>query len=237
MRVLAIHNFTGTGLGQIGVALEEAKATVEVVRADIGEALPAASGEFDGLVVLGGGQNALADEEHPWLPALCRLMREFGDSGRSVLGVCLGAQLLARAYGGQNILGGASEFGWQEIELTDHGASDPVLAGLPASFRSFQWHDDTFTLPQGSALLASGRKVANQAFRIGRAAYGFQFHFEADREMVAKWGETFPDWLARTQPDWAERHPVEAARFGEPADAVGLAISRNWVTTLTASAP
>lgn len=234
MRVLVVQNYANTALGQVGVALAEAGAGIDLVRADLGEALPDGPGGHDGLVVLGGGQNALADGESPWLPRLCGLMRAFGDSGRSVLGICLGSQLLARAYGGQNVIGGATEFGWHEVALTPEGAQDPVLASLPPSFRSFQWHDDTFVLPRGASRLAGSLAVHNQAFRIGRAAYGFQFHFEADRPLVAEWSTLFADWLAERQPDWSERHPADAARFGGEADAAGLAIARNWVRTLSA---
>ena len=237
MRVLVVQNFVGTGLGQVGVALGEAGAAVELVRADLGAALPDGPDGHDGLVVLGGGQNALADEESPWLPRLCGLMRDFAEAGRSVLGICLGSQLLARACGAQNIIGGASEFGWQEVELTPEGAADPVLAALPGSFRTFQWHDDTFTLPRGGVRLAGSLAVHNQAFRVGRAAYGFQFHFEADRPMVAGWSETFADWLAERQPGWSARHPEEAARFGPQADAAGLAVARGWVRTIMPAAP
>ncbi|MCO5157749.1 MAG: type 1 glutamine amidotransferase [Aquamicrobium sp.] len=232
MRVLVVQNYANTGLGQVGVALAEAGARIDLLRADLGKALPDRPGGHDGLVVLGGGQNALADEQSPWLPQLCGLMRAFGDSGRSVLGICLGSQLLARAYGGQNIIGGATEFGWNEVELTPEGAEDPVLAPLPPSFRSFQWHDDTFVLPRGASRLAGSLAVHNQAFRIGRAAYGFQFHFEADRPLVAEWSGLFADWLAERHPGWSERHPAEAARFGGEADAAGLAIARGWVGTI-----
>jgi GMP synthase-like glutamine amidotransferase len=232
MRVLVIQNFANTGLGQVGTALAEADASVELLRADLGNALPDGPQGYDGLVVLGGGQNALADEESPWLPGLCGLMRDFADSGRSVLGICLGSQLLARAYDGQNIIGGASEFGWHEVELTPEGIEDPVLAGLAASFRSFQWHDDTFILPRGASRLAGSLAVHNQAFRVGRAAYGFQFHFEADRPMVEHWSGVFADWLAEKQPDWNLRRPHDAARFADEADAAGLVIARNWVRTI-----
>ena len=235
MRILAIQNFSGTGLGQIGVALEEVGANVEFVRAQMGDVLPDTPDGYDAMVVLGGGQNALADAQSPWLPRLCDLMRAFDDAGRSVLGVCLGSQLLARAYGGENIIGGASEFGWQEIELTNEGIADPIFSGLPSAFRSFQWHDDTFTLPQGSVRLAGSKRVANQAFRIGHASYGFQFHFEAHQQMVTAWNETFVDWLAEAQPDWSARHPVDAARYGAKADEDGLMIARNWVRTLSAA--
>ena len=235
MRVLVVQNYADTGLGQVGVALGEAGAEVELLRADLGDALPERPAGYDALVVLGGGQNALADEQSPWLPQLCGLMRGFGDSGRSVLGICLGSQLLARAYGGENIIGGATEFGWHEVELTPEGAEDAVLAALPPSFRTFQWHDDTFILPRGASRLAGSLAVHNQAFRVGRAAYGFQFHFEADRPMVEMWAETFAEWLAERQPGWSERHPLEAACFGPQADAAGLAIARGWVATMASS--
>ena len=104
--------------------------------------------DHDALVVLGGGQNALDDEAFPYIPPLLALMREFGDSGRAVLGICLGSQLLARAYGADNLLGAAPEFGWQKVALTGEAKDDPVLRAAPENFPIFQWHDDTFTLPK-----------------------------------------------------------------------------------------
>ncbi len=235
MRVLVVYNFDGCRLGQIGAALTEAGAGIDLVRAHLGEPLPDGPGGHDGIVVLGGVQNAMADDTSPWLPKLLDVMRGFADSGRSLLGVCLGSQLLARAYGGTNVIGGASEFGWQRVGLTPEGVADPLFAGAPASFPIFQWHDDTFTLPPGAAHLATGAVVTNQAFLIGRAAYGVQFHFEADRPVVAEWSHEYADHLARHQPGWAERHAAEADRFGPASDAAGLAIARNWVRTIRGS--
>lgn len=232
MRVLVVQNFNGAGLGQVATALAEADAAVDLLRADLGETLPDGPDGYDGLVVLGGSQNALADDACPWLPRLCGLMRDFGDSGRSVLGICLGGQLLARAYGGQNIIGGATEFGWHGVELTPEGTQDAVLSPLPPAFPAFQWHDDTFVLPRGATRLAGNLAVHNQAFRIGRAAYGFQFHFEADRSLVELWSDAFADWIAEHQPGWNERRQRDAARFGPEADAAGLAIARGWVRTI-----
>lgn len=235
MRILVVQNFEGTGLGQLATAFEEAGATVDLVRMQDGAKLPDTPALHDAIVVLGGGQNALADEESPWLPALCALMRAFGDAGRSVLGICLGSQLLARAYGAENIIGGASEFGWRPVELTDDGRDDPLFAGVGPSFPVFQWHDDTFILPRGATRLAGSLDVHNQVFRIGRAVYGVQFHFEADRDLVSDWSVTFADWLAGRQPGWGERHAVEAERHGPQADAAGLAIARNWLATVMPS--
>jgi GMP synthase-like glutamine amidotransferase len=232
MHVLVVQNFDGTGLGQMKTALDEAGARIEIVHAHHCDTLPQGPDGYDALVVLGGGQNALADDVHPYLPRLCDLMREFADADRSVLGICLGSQLLARAYGAENIIGGATEFSWQEVDLTEDGVADPIFTGLPARFPTFEWHDDTFVQPRGAVRLAGNLAVHNQAFRIRRAAYGMQFHFEADRALVEHWNDTFATWLGERQPGWPERHPVEAARFGAQADEAGLAIARNWVATI-----
>src|SRR5690606_13029707 len=110
-------------------------------------------------------------------------MRGFVSAQKPLLGVCLGAQLLARAHGADNLVGAAPEFGWQGVALTPEGASDPVLSAAGPAFPIFQWHDDTFTLPRGGTRLAGNDAAHNQAFRVGRAGYGTQFHFEADRRL------------------------------------------------------
>ena len=235
MRVLVVQNFDNTDLGQVGRALREAEAEIDLRCAHLGEELPPDPSGHDAMVMLGGGQNALADDEYPYFPALLSLVRDFEAADKAVLGICLGSQLLARAFGGQNRVGVATEFGWQAISLTEQAKGDPVVGALPQRFPIFQWHDDTFSLPQQAVRLASSAVAENQAFRVGRAAYGFQFHFEADRPMAAHWSQTFADWLAERHPGWQERHPQDAARFGSEADAAGLAIARGWVSTVGAA--
>lgn len=232
MKVLVVQNFDNTGLGQLQTALDEAGAEIEFVRAHKGEALPAGPDGHDAILVLGGGQNALDDEAWPYLPHLAALMRAFAESGRSTLGVCLGSQILARAYGADNLIGAAPEFGWQEVRLTPEGRDDPLLGSLADSFPIFQWHDDTFTLPRGGQRLAGNDAAHNQAFRVGRAGYGIQFHFEADRRLVAAWNAAFADYLAERQPGWGDRHAIDADRHGPAADEAGLAIARAWVATI-----
>ncbi|WP_187972379.1 type 1 glutamine amidotransferase [Aquibium microcysteis] len=229
MRILAVQNHAGTGLGQIARALAEAEAAVDLVQAHEGEALPSTTDGHDGLIVLGGAQNALADDEHPYLPELVALMRDFALADRAVLGVCLGSQLLARAFGAKNLIGAAPEFGWREVSLTEEGAADPVLRAAGRRFPTFQWHDDTFTLPRGAIRLAGNDVAENQAFRIGRAGYGIQFHFEADTKLVHRWSGEFSDYLAERQPGWQDRLGPESARHGPVADAAGLALARAWV--------
>ncbi|MCZ7462595.1 type 1 glutamine amidotransferase [Rhizobium rhizogenes] len=229
MRVAIIENMAGTPHGQLGVALEEAGSDLHVIRAYAGEPLPADAGEHDALIVLGGEQNALDDTLYPYLPDLALLMKAFGDADKAVMGVCLGSQLLARAYGGENILSGPPEFGWEDISLTEDGVSDPLLAGLDEIFPIFQWHRDTFTLPPGAIRLATNEATRNQAFRLGRAVYGTQFHFEASTAVVDRWCEAFPASVEKMAPGWLEKYSDHRGMRADMADAAGLEIARAWV--------
>jgi GMP synthase-like glutamine amidotransferase len=232
MRVALVENTPVTHHGQVGVALHEAGAVIDVFRPFGGGALPQDGTGHDALVVFGGEQSALDDGRHPYLPELARLMRRFDASGRPVLGICLGSQILARAWGGANLLGQAPEFGWQEVRRLPGSEADPLLSALPATFRSFQWHRDTFTLPPGAAHLASSDGAAQQAFRIGHASYGMQFHFEANRAVVARWTAEFGDLADGMRPGWRRDHAVLDGRYGAEADAAGLALARAFVALI-----
>lgn len=228
MRVAIVENTRITHHGQVGVALHERAALVDLYKPWAGQALPKTT-DADALIVFGGEQAATDDHTHPYLPALAELMAAYTALDRPVLGICLGSQLLARAYGGDNHLGIAPEFGWVDVSLTEAGRTDPVLSQVPATFPIFQWHSDTFTLPPDAIHLAHSPVAHHQAFRIGRATYGTQFHFEASRSVVRDWSQTFPEVIERMLPGWSYRYPELAATRGAEADAHGLALARAWV--------
>lgn len=232
MRVLVIENYRATPLGLVGGALADAGADIDLVRAFDGEGLPAGHDGHDALVILGGDQTALDDDAHPYLPALAGLSRAFGEADKAVLGICLGAQLVARGHGAENILGRPVEFGWHPVEPTPAGRDDPLMAALGDGAPVFHWHSDTFSLPPGATHLASSDRTAIQAFRLGRAVYGVQFHFEADRALVSQWNAAFAPEIAAHSPDWFDRHPTEAARHGGAADVLGAALARRWVALI-----
>lgn len=231
MRVLVIENMKNTDHGLVGVALAEREMEVQVLRPYAGDPLPHSSSGHDAIVVFGGEQNARADNVHPYLPRLASLMREFGEAGKAALGICLGGQILARAYGAENLIGAAPEFGWHQISKTGPGADDPVIAaaGEAGSFTAFQWHDDTFTLPEGATHLALNEAVLHQAFRVGRASYGMQFHFEASTTVVDGWTTHFPELMREKRADWFDHYRRYAETHGAAADAAGLSIARAWV--------
>lgn len=228
MRAAIVENTRITHHGQVGVALHEAGALIDLYRPWADQRLPE-PGSFDALVVFGGEQDALDDARHPYLPRLAALMADMAAAGTAVLGICLGAQVFARGLGAENRLGVAPEFGWVEVERL---APDPALDVLPDRFPIFQWHSDTFTLPPGARHLARSQGAEVQGFRFGRAGLATQFHFEANRAVVADWTRTFPQLTEAMQPGWLEAHPMEAGTRGLAADAHGLALARAFVAQI-----
>ena len=228
MRVAIVENTRITHHGQVGVALHEVGALVDIYRPWKDGLLPD-PGSFDALVAFGGEQSALDDHIHPYLPRLAALMAAEAASGTAVLGICLGAQVMARGLGATNHLGSAREFGWCEVVRLEAAASDPVLAVLPDSFSIFEWHADTFTLPPDTVHLAQTPVAAVQCYRHGRAGYGMQFHFEASRAVARDWARTFPEVIERMAPGWLDTLPATAQTHGAAADAHGLALARAWV--------
>ncbi len=231
MRVAIIENTAVTHHGQVGVALHEAGARIDLWKPWRDQALPDL-GAYDALVAFGGEQNALADATHPYLPGLARLMKQSADMGIATLGICLGSQVFARGLGADNHIGTAGEYGWCDVTLTDQGRNDPVLGRLPARFPIMQWHSDTFTLPPGAVHLATSPTAQVQAFRIGRAGYATQFHFEANRAVAADWAREFAEAFEANRPGWVGDFDTHAARHAAKADAHGLAIARAWVNLI-----
>lgn len=229
MRVAIVENTKVTHHGQVGVALHEAAAVVDLYRPFVDGVLPE-PGSFDALISFGGEQSALDDQLHPYLPRLADLMAETAARDQAVLGICLGAQVMARGLGAQNRLGVAREFGW--CEVTQTGQEGSLLDALPPSFPIFEWHGDTFTLPPGARHLARSPVAEVQCYRYGRAGYGMQFHFEASRAVARDWARRFPGLIEEIAPGWQARMAEWEATQGVAADAHGLALARGWVALI-----
>jgi GMP synthase (glutamine-hydrolysing) len=151
-----------------------------------GDAAPGDPSHWDAVMVFGGAMHPDQDAEHPWLQGEVAFIERAVDAGVPTIGVCLGAQLLARAAGAWIGPAGSAEVGWFSVELNDDGAADPVIGVLPRRVEAFQWHYYTFELPEGAVQLARSEAV-RQAFRLGERAWGIQFHAEVDRRMLDRW--------------------------------------------------
>jgi GMP synthase-like glutamine amidotransferase len=143
--------------------------------------------EICGLISLGGPMGANDEADHPWIAREVALMRECVDAGHPIVGICLGGQMLARAMGSHVEKNETHEVGWFPIEITAEGRKDPILGMAGSNPTVYHWHGDTFHLPPDAVLLAKSRACPRQAYRIGEKAYGFQFHPEADHQLVGEW--------------------------------------------------
>jgi GMP synthase-like glutamine amidotransferase len=188
------------GPGLLAEVLAAAGVETAVVRLDLGGVLPAPSG-LGGVVVMGGAMGVHDTDAFPWLATERDWIAETVAAGLPVLGVCLGAQLLAAALGASVTTGPAPEVGADAVALTPEGRGDPVLGPEGERVAVIQWHGDTFEIPDGAVRLATGDRYPNQAFRYGRLAYGLQFHIEVDHAMAEAWAPDLPAGVTLAESD------------------------------------
>jgi len=179
------------GPGLLAELITGAGHDMAIVRLDEGHALPA-PGTPGAVVVMGGAMGVHDTDRYPWLAPERAWIAETVRAAVPVLGICLGAQLLAAALGAEVTTGPAPEIGVGEVALTAAGRADPVLGGDGARLAAVHWHGDTFAIPDGAVHLASSDRYPNQAFRHGRVAYGLQFHLELDDAMADAWRPELP---------------------------------------------
>ena len=206
-RAVILQHLEREGPGFIAELCRARGLAVETVRFDAGTPVPESLPDGDVLVVMGGamGVGDREDSRFPFLAPEIALLRQLLANQRPVLGICLGAQLLAHAAGARvfpnqrrdrsGVLRPLREVGFGEVRLLGADA-EPALAGLPTKLPVLHWHGDTFDLPAGAVRLAESDDCANQAFRIGSRAYALQFHVETDATLVRAWAEEDADFAA-----------------------------------------
>jgi GMP synthase (glutamine-hydrolysing) len=197
------------GIGEAVLAAEG----VPIEYVDLWRQAPPSLTEVSGLVVLGGDMNADDVARFPFLSTERDLLAEAAAEGVPVLGICLGAQLLARALGAAVTRSPRRELGFFPVRATAATAADPLASCFQDGDLVFQWHRDTFALPDRATLLLEGKTVTNQAFRAGERAWGFQFHFEVTREELERWFGLAGPSLERVWDRTGEELRREADRY------------------------
>lgn len=229
--ILFLQHDVHDGPGLFAEAVAAAGRELVAVHAYAGERVPQEVGWFSGVVVGGGAMGAYEMGAYPFLAEEMGLIRNALGEGVPVLGMCLGAQMMAAALGGRAYPHTAKEIGFFEIAFAPEAEKDPLWAGWTVPFWPMQWHGDTFDLPHGGVLLASSAITRNQLFRVGERSYGFQFHLEADMELLELFVREEGGYLAANGVD-RERFLAEArVRFPEVRP-VAAAIFGRWIGML-----
>ena len=208
--------------------LEQRGASVTSTRLFEAHTLPAV-GDFDLLIVMGGPMSVNDEAGHPWLIAEKRLVRDAIDAGRAVVGVCLGAQVIASALGCRVYRNEAREIGWFPVSATPAAAAGSLR--WPDELIVFHWHGETFDLPSGAVRLASSEGCLNQGFQIGDRVVGLQFHLEATPETAAAMvehcrHELTPDRYVQSEQELLAMPRANYARPNRLMDDVLMSVAR-----------
>lgn len=199
------------GAGYFATYLTRREIPWRLVKVDAGEPLPHA-GTFSGLAMMGGPMSV--NDPLPWIPAMLALVRECVRMDLPVIGHCLGGQLLSKAMGGRVTVNAVKEIGWGEVDVLDVPAAREW--GPAERFVSYQWHGETFSVPDGAVRVWSGRHCENQAFVMGRHI-GMQSHVEITEELIRRWCESGSDEIAENLGRSPAVQPCEAMRENLPA--------------------
>jgi len=213
-KILVIQNAPTEGPGTLGDFFRMQGIAADLLRAFAGDKIPRSVRKYHGIVSLGGPMSVHDEREHPFLGAELNLLRKAIDGNLPVLGICLGAQMIARACDAAVYRAPRGEKGWGTVNLTAKGRQDILFHGLPEELPVIQYHEDTFDMPWEGDLLATSRECRNQAFRVNNA-YGFQFHVEVDRAMIADWFRGH-----RECGRWVRRYEETEATFRSMADQI-----------------
>lgn len=187
--IMKIHCFQHVefeGLGNIETWISKKGHQLSVTRFFADDPLPNLE-DMDYLLVMGGPMGANDEAIHPWMAGEKRFIKGATDKGIRVLGICLGAQLIASALGAKVFRNKHKEIGWFPVQLTPDGLASPFFSGLSPEFLVFHWHGDTFGLPEGARHLAENNACKNQAFSFQNHVLALQFHLDVRESDIADW--------------------------------------------------
>lgn len=220
INILVVQSAKHDPMGVLGEYLEAQGAQLHIWMPFQAPAPP--EGDYGGLILLGGPMNAHEDDKFPHLQQAVSLIRQFHAEAKPVMGICLGAQLIARAFGSQVYPHSTPELGFSPLTVADPTAKEPWLQDCPKELHLMQWHFDTFDLPPQATLLMTNGVCKHQAYRIGSNIYGFQFHLEVTPEIVLAWLTLKTDWIEANYPhldqqikEQLKHHARSSAQFAE----------------------
>lgn len=213
-RLLVFQHVAAEPLGTLDALIRQRGHRMRFVNFERDPDAQPSTDRYRGLIVLGGPMNVEDRTHRQHLLTEMRAIESMLKEDKPVLGICLGAQLLAHVLGAPVVQHETPEIGWHALKLTDAGRNDPVMSHHTDGAPVFQWHRYRFDVPEGAVHLAETTSCGPQAFRHGDNAYGFQFHMEVDEPLISRWlaNRAYLDELAE------HGHPVDAAQVMSETD-------------------
>ena len=229
VNVLVMKHVDIEGPGLIEDCLKQEKIPFQTLSLESCPHLPKLD-NFTHLVILGGPMNVYEEDRYTFLREEDLFIKEGIQRGKSILGICLGAQLVAKALGAKVFKAPVKEIGWYDVSLTRIGSIDPFFSHLPRTFSVFQWHEDTFEIPHSAIWIASSSLVPHQAFRYGDNTYGLQFHLEVTQAMIRKWMEAYEEEFEEPHPPLLSKPKILADTQAkiEPYKRMGMTFLRSF---------
>ena len=207
MRPVVVFRFSQTeGPGYLGDFLTRKGILWSQVNVDAGDSVPEDINGFSGLVLMGGPMSV--NDDLPWIPPLLKLIRQAVAQGVPVLGHCLGGQLMSKALGGVIGPNPIKEIGWGGVSKVGLNPAPDWLGDLPSSFEVFQWHGETFSIPDGAERLLESAFCANQAFLLNNRHLGLQCHIEMTAAMIEAWCQAGAEEIAQAADSPAVQQPA-----------------------------
>ena len=197
---LIIKHNPSEGGGLFEKILKERGWEQEILPLYSGKVLPDSVDSYGLTLIMGGPMSANDEDRFPFLKKEIPFVRQMLKLGKPVLGICLGAQIMAKSLGARVYPGPHKEIGWYFLNQTPSAKSDPLFSLLDSYFLVFQWHGETFDLPNGGICLAGNEAYPSQAFRFGEWAYGLQFHFEVTEPMIKTWLGQWSEEIKKAKP-------------------------------------
>lgn len=231
--VLIIQNDAKEGAGQLSTLLTGRGLQQETVFGYDADYSSLKARDYSALVVLGGAQSAYETEEYPYLTGEMELCQAFMDEGQPIAGFCLGAQILARALGGEVVPGAKKEIGWYDLTLIDAGADDAILGTHPKTLLAYHFHGDRIETVPGAVNLASSALTECQLFRHGTNVYGFQYHAEVDAPLVEVMCRNNADYMAANGFD-AEAIIAQSTQALPPFEQSCKEVLERWIDLVPA---
>jgi GMP synthase (glutamine-hydrolysing) len=232
--ILIIKHIDIEGPGTLGDFLKSKEEPFCIVELGAGAQLPADPKAFKAVVVLGGPMNVDEENLYPFLKPENDFIQRVLKAGIPYLGICLGSQLLAKAAGARVIKSPVKEIGWYQVQLTDNGKKDPLFNGFRENDPIYHWHGDMFQIPSNGQLLASAEGCPHQALKVGKNAYGLQFHVEVTDKSIKEWCDEYCETDLPGRMGHAQSMMEDYWKYKKTFDAQAQSLYQNFLGIMNA---